>query len=131
VGRLDRSATYVAGFLSVLAASQLVALGEQARRGYRPFVHAPVRVPLSWDMFATAIARCDVQWDPPLLVDGRRLGRLREAGQPLEWDPVYDHVEDYAAAAQGGCAYAIPWATIRLTCFTHEGVRVDHAFRCR
>ncbi len=128
---LDRSPLYVGGFLLVLALPQVAAIGKQVANGFRPFGHAPGRVPLSWDMFSTAITRCDVRWDPPLTVDGQRIAALHDIGLRLEWDPVFDRIEDYVWAAKYGCSHAERPTTTTLTCFTFEGKRVDDAFRCR
>ena len=122
---------YVAAFVGLLTLAQLGALGRQFRAGYRPFLHAPTRVPFSWDMFSTAISRCGIEWDPPLRLPGKRFGRLRDAGLPLEWDPVYDRVEDYVAAAEAGCTRATDPTVVRLLCFTRDGTTVRHAFVCR
>jgi hypothetical protein len=107
------------------------AIGGQLEAGYRPFTHVPIRVALSWDMFSTAITRCDVHWDPPVVVRGTRLASLREAGTALEWDPVYDRMQDYVMAARVGCSGARPGTTAHLTCFTAEGQTVTDALACR
>jgi hypothetical protein len=131
--------------VALLVVTQAVAMGAQFASGYRPFGQAPIRVPLSWDMFATAISRCDVRWDPPLrtppqedLEQSRRpglwfhpLARLRDTGLPLEWDIVYDHVDDYEAAAHFGCTRATRGTLVTLLCFTSEGETKHDAFRCR
>jgi hypothetical protein len=127
---VDRNPVYVAGFLSVLVLAQATALVTQVARGYRPFRDAPTRVPLSWDMFATAITRCDVRWDPPLVNEGHVIARLRDAGMRFEWDPVYDFLADYVTTARIGCARA-PESTVTLLCFTSAGETVHDAFRCR
>jgi hypothetical protein len=131
VGPLDRNPLYVAGFLLFLIVPQGHALAQQFRLGYRPFGQAPQRVTLSWDMFSTAISRCDVRWDPPLNAEGRPLARLHDSGTALEWDPVYDRVEDYMHAAEYGCVYGRPHTTATLQCFTFEGEAVKNVFRCR
>jgi hypothetical protein len=128
---VDKNPVYVAGFLLLLVVPQLAAIRGQLQAGYRPFTHVPIRVPLSWDMFSTAITRCDVHWDPPVVVRGTTLASLRQAGSALEWDPVYDRMEDYAMAARIGCSGARPGTTVRLTCFTYEGRTVTDAFPCR
>jgi hypothetical protein len=131
VAPVDRSPTYVAAFLSLLGLAQAGALVAQVVRGYRPFIHAPDRVVLSWDMFSTAISRCDVRWDPPLDVGGRPVARLHDTGLPIEWDPVYDHVADYQATAAIGCTRAARGTTVTLLCFTSDGETVHDAFHCR
>ena len=127
---LDRSPAYVASFVLLLALPQAWALAEQLRLGYRPFGHAPVRVPLSWDMFSTAISRCDVRWDPPLDLGPKKLARMREAGVTLEWDPVYDRVEDYAYAGRIGCAFGSP-ARSSAAVLHEDGKATRDGFRCR
>jgi hypothetical protein len=125
-----RNPAYVATFLAALVLPQAAALVAQLHSGYRPFGHAPVRVPLSWDMFATAISRCDVRWQPPIDVGGRLVSSIQQTGQPLEWDPVYDRVEDYVVAARMGCTHAPPHAVATLQCFTSDGRTVRDAFLC-
>jgi hypothetical protein len=125
-----RNPAYVAAFLAALALPQAAALVMQIHIGFRPFAHAPVRVPLSWDMFATAISRCDVRWEPPLNIGGHPVGSIHQTGQPLEWDPVYDRVEDYVVAARMGCAYATPHTLATLQCFTSDGRTVRDALVC-
>ena len=128
----DRRPAYVAAFLLFLVTPQAVALALQFHRGFRPFVHPPSRVALSWDMFAIEISRCDLRWNPPLDVVGHPLPSLRSAGQPLEWDPVFNNVEQYAAAGRYGCDYARPNTPTRvsLTCATAEGQIVRDDFPC-
>jgi hypothetical protein len=131
VAPLDRNPLYVAGFVLVLALAQGRALLQQYVSGYRPFGHAPSRVAFSWDMFATAITRCDVQWSPPLHIGDRTVARLRDAGRTLEWDPVYDSVDGYMSAAHYGCTFADEATTATVRCVTFEGRTVNDAFRCR
>src|SRR5687767_12699997 len=88
----------VAAFVGLLAAGQLAALGLQFARGFVPFRRAPGRVPYSWDMFATDIERCDVRWDPPVVVGGRRIASLRDSGLPFEWDRAFASAGWYGAA---------------------------------
>lgn len=126
-----RRPAYVAGFVLVLVLAQLTALGVQFARGYRPFFHAPTRVPLSWDMFSTAISRCDVRWEPPLPHPSGRFARLRDAGRALEWDPVYDRVPDYIAAGMGACRRATEPTLVHLACFTSEGRSLSYDLPCR
>lgn len=128
---LDRNPLYVAGFVLVLALVQGRALAQQYVSGYRPFGHPPSRVAFSWDMFATAITRCDVEWSPPLQVGDRTVGHLRDSGRTFEWDPVYDSVEGYTGAAHYGCAFGNAATTATVRCVTFEGKLVNDAFRCR
>jgi hypothetical protein len=131
VRALDRSPVYVAGLLAVLVLAQTAALATQVARGYRPFGDAPGRVPLSWDMFATNITRCDVHWDPPLVNQGHVIARLSDTGMPFEWDPVYDTLADYVMAARIGCSRAPGGTTVTLLCFTGSGETLHDAFDCR
>ena len=117
-------------FLTLLAVPQVVALGEQVALGFRPFGHEPRRVPLSWDMFSVPIARCDVRWTPPLNMDGHSVARLRDTGTALEWDPVYDRVEDYTLAARYGCEFASVPTTAQLRCVTSEAAVALDSFAC-
>jgi hypothetical protein len=119
--RLDRQPLFVAAFLAVLFLPQAAAFALQIAGGYRPFVTAPGRVPLSWDMFAIRIVRCDVTWEPPLLIGEQRVAAMREAGWPLEWDVTYDTIGAYRHEALRGCNFAVAPTTAHLLCFTHDG----------
>jgi hypothetical protein len=119
--RLDRQPLFVACFLALLFVPQAVAFGLQFAGGFRPFVKAPGRVPLSWDMFAIRISRCDVRWDPPLRIGSARIPAMRDASFPLEWDVTYDTISEYRHEARLGCNYAVGPTTAHLLCFTPDG----------
>ena len=123
--RLALVALFVAGLLGV----QLVALGQQLAAGYRPFGPPPVRVPLSWDMFATRIERCDVRWDPPLPVHGG-LDRFSRLAQPIEWFPVLDRVASYRRMATGACRLARVPTQISMRCWLPDGTRPEERLPC-
>jgi hypothetical protein len=119
----------VALFAGALFGAQLFALGRQLAAGYRPFGAPPVRVPLSWDMFATHIERCDVTWDPPLPVRGG-LARLAGLGRPIEWFPVMDRVESYRTMALHACRLAQAPTRITLRCWRPDGTRPRETLPC-
>ena len=125
---LRRKPLFVALFLIAVACLQARALLEQFRLGFVPFRSPPVRVAFSWDMFAIPIARCDIEWDPPVPV-GRGYRHLRDIGSGLEWDPVYNAPANYLAAAQAGCRLRKAATRARLTCVTPQGV-FEHGFEC-
>jgi hypothetical protein len=95
---------YVVGLVAALAAPQVRAQVRQVRFGYRPFSTSPGRVSYSWDMFATRVERCDVRWDPPLVVDGRSVSHMSDRSAPVEFDTIYDDREDYRGFAYDACA---------------------------
>jgi hypothetical protein len=126
----DRSPGFVALFLALLFLPQGVATATQFVKGFRPFTRAPVRVPLSWDMFAVTIARCDVRWTPPLRFEDRDVGALTDMGWIVEFDPTRDHVNDYRWEARRGCRHARAATRAALRCFTDDGLEWDDAFDC-
>jgi hypothetical protein len=127
---LDRHPAYAALFVAVLVLPQLLAMVGQVRAGYRPFVHAPVRVALSWDMFAVNIERCRMTFDPPLPPEAGRVARFRPVRQTLEWDPipVFDSVGTYRRVAKRACRDAAPETQVHLRCFLPGAreLRDDH-----
>jgi len=125
--RILYCAALLAGLVLVQARAELT----QVERGYRPFLHAPSRVPYSWDMFAIRLDRCVLTWDPPLSVEGQRVGAWRDRTYPIEFDTVYNRVRDYGAAAVAACGFRTAARTrTSLTCATADG-RIDrHAFDC-
>jgi len=115
-------AVYVAVLVAALGAVQGVALVLQFKGGFVPFVHAPTRVPYSWDMFSIKIDRCVVAWDPPLSIEGRRVASWHDRMPDLEFDGVFNNGFYYAAAAQAACAYRTDAPTAAtVTCFTGDG----------
>jgi hypothetical protein len=126
-----RRPAVVALLVALLAGAQLAALGAQWRAGFRPFVHEPGRVPLSWDMFAVRIERCDVAWAPSLPVDdGPPIARMSERARPLEWFAVYDTRESYRAVGLQGCSLARPGTRVTLSCHLPDGTSAREAFDC-
>jgi hypothetical protein len=129
----DGGPTRAVLFAALLFLPQAGALALQVRGGFRPFAHEPRRVPLSWDMFAVRIDRCDVEWDPPLPAPDAGdagLRRLSERGLRLEWFPVYALRSHYRDAAWRGCELARKPTQVRLVCYTPEGRTVRDAFAC-
>ena len=83
------------GAIAALVLVQALAFASQVVvHGYRPLGPPPVRVPLSWDMFAVAIDRCVVELDPP--------GASRR-GPGIEWHLVRDDVRGYRALIAQRC----------------------------
>ena len=126
----DRRLYLVVGFAVVLFGAQLAAFGRQLAAGYRPFGPPPVRVALSWDMFATHIERCDVRWDPPLPI-GNGLARFADLAKPFEWFPVYDRIATYRNVALAACARVQQPTRITLRCWLPDGTRPRQELRCR
>ena len=120
----------VAAFLLLLVLPQAAGFAWQFKRGFRPLDREPVRVPLSWDMFAVRIERCTVDWKPPVRPGGRTLARLADLGAPLEWDYVDDSVDAYRQAALWGCRSAQGPTAASLRCFVPEGREIDDGFDC-
>jgi hypothetical protein len=122
---------YFGGLFAVLTAVQVGAQFEQLRAGFRPFSHAPTRVPYSWDMFAIHIDRCIVGWDPPLAVDGQHVARWHDRIPALEFDTVFNDADWYLAAAGRGCDYRTQAATtVYLKCFRSNGTADEHSYAC-
>lgn len=126
-----RSPRSIAVFLALLFLPQAYALTRQFRLGFRPLGPAPVRVALSWDMFATNIQRCRLAWYPPVPAPGGTLASLADLTPTLEWDVVSDSVEGYESLARWGCGYALRPTRVGLRCFTTAGREEDHVFDCR
>lgn len=124
-----RRLVLVGVFAGALFGLQLVALARQLAAGYRPFGQPPVRVALSWDMFATRIERCDVRWDPPLPVRGG-LSRFADLAQPIEWFPVLDRMESYRRMALGACRLARAPTRIHIRCWRPDGTRPEQELAC-
>jgi hypothetical protein len=122
---------YVALLLASLVVLQVRAEILQVCAGFRPFFHAPARVPYSWDMFAIRIDRCVITWDPPLLIDGDRVARWRDRAFSIEFDTVYNDSRYYMAAAWRGCANRTsPKTAAHLVCLTAEGKIHESTFAC-
>jgi hypothetical protein len=117
------------GFLAAMASIQGAALLQQFELGFVPFMTNPRRVPFSWDMFSIPIERCGITWDPPLPITARGLPSLRATAPALEWDPVYNAVPDYIAAARYGCSFQKAPTKVHVRCFTQHRV-LDYAFDC-
>jgi hypothetical protein len=130
VAPLDKNPVYVAAFLAVLAAPQVLGLVTQFIDGFRPFAQAPTRVPFSWDMFAVPITRCTIDWSPEILIGDETVRHLHDRGKALEWDPVFDRATDYASVARAGCRHA-PGTRIVLTCFYEDGPDTTDEMQCR
>ena len=114
-----------------LVVVQASACWKQVSLGFRPFGAPPTRVPFSWDMFAVAIERCDLKWDPPLPLwnSANGISRLRNVAPVLEWDPVFDRRDEYREVGRAACEFALPNTRVALRCFTKDG-ETDDAFAC-
>lgn len=118
-------ALYCAALLGALAVVQVHAETRQFRSGYRPFGHAPSRVPYSWDMFAIRIDRCVIRWDPPLQIEGQPVAAWHDRAYPLEFDTIYDQTRSYETAAAAACRFRTsPRTKASLICATAAG-RID------
>jgi hypothetical protein len=125
---LRRKPIVVFVFLAAMAFVQFAAMLRQFQHGFVPFRTLPVRVPFSWDMFGLQIARCDVEWTPPLPARGG-VQHLRDLGAFLEWDPIYNVPEAYFAAARAGCTLRHTPTVVRVMCMTAQG-RLERGFEC-
>jgi hypothetical protein len=125
-----RSPRFVAAFIAALILPQVYAVGRQFQLGFRPFGREPVRVPLSWDMFATRIERCALTWTPPVSTPVGRLSSLRDLAPTLEWDVVGDRREQYDYFARKGCSYALARTRVDLECVSPDGRREASDFDC-
>lgn len=129
---MTRSPIYVACFLALLAIPQAAAFFEQFALGFRPFgAEAPVRVPLSWDMFAVQIERCTLDWTPPVRTPLGDLASFRDLSPRLEWDIVADSAATYAVWARWGCRFAAAPTKADLRCFYPDGREEKIDFGCR
>ncbi len=107
--------------IAALALAQAWAFGVQLAGGFRPFGPAPGRVPLSWDMFAPELERCDVRWTPAIDGPYGPAASLSELGTRLEWNVVYPSADTYERVALGLCAHARAPTRVHLTCFAMDG----------
>jgi hypothetical protein len=135
---------YVAAFLVILAAFQFRALFHQFQMGFLPFLHEPTRVPFSWDMFATRTERCLLEWDPPLSSTPiGALKGLRQFSKPVEWDVVYDSIQDYEFVGRIGCSFELENRPenstsqtsgnkrgYKIQCFSPDGNETYREFNC-
>jgi hypothetical protein len=115
--------------MCAMATIQVGAFARQFQLGFVPFSAVPVRVPFSWDMFTIPIERCGIEWQPPLPITKTGVPSLRSLAPALEWDPVYNAVPDYLAAAQFGCRFRTAQTNVRVTCLAKQRV-VNYAFDC-
>jgi hypothetical protein len=127
----DRRLIVALSLVGLLFVAQAGALARQLVTGYRPFGAAPTRVPLSWDMFATHIERCEVSWDPPLLLGGPAIQRLSAIGRPFEWFVVRSTRADYRDLVRQGCQRSPHTRRARLDCWLPDGTRPREELDCR
>jgi len=123
----------VFAFILVLFVPQLIAFFLQFKEGFVPFVHEPRRIALSWDMFSTPVERCRLAWEPPVSLPGKALGSFVEMGTRLEWDPMFDHVDEYRQTGQVFCLLGggkIAKSRIVLDCFLPSGVESRDDIPC-
>ena len=116
-------------FMLAVGAIQVTAFGRQFELGFVPFRSVPTRVPFSWDMFTIPIERCGIEWEPALPLTPAGVPSLRSVAPALEWDPVYNTVQDYLAAAHFGCKFRGAPTRVRATCLTKQRI-VHYAFDC-
>ena len=128
-----RQLGYVFVILLGLVALEGGAQVKQLQSGFRPFGQSPIRVPYSWDMFATDIERCDVRWDPPLTIEGKSVSRLTDTTPPIEYEVVYDTIADYRAFAYDACdAFGDHQKErfVTLKCARIDGTKQEFHERC-
>jgi len=129
--RLDHSPRFAVALVACLALPELAALGIQFINGYIPFFHEPVRVPLSWDMFANKVERCTLDWDRPIHAGKITIQHLQDLGQAIEWVFVYDRMEDYQSTIPYSCNEpGMSGAKSHLQCFLPSGGIIHHDFIC-
>ena len=128
--RQASSPRYVACFLAFLIAPQAAAFVGQFARGFRPLGEPPVRVPLSWDMFAVRIERCTLAWTPAVRTPLGTLSNFHELSPKLEWDVVGDSVDMYQAWARWGCRFAKAPTRVSLECYFPDGREQTLGFSC-
>jgi hypothetical protein len=128
--RFCRSPTFIALGLFLISLFELVSLGRQFTQGFRPFLNEPVRVNFSWDMFATRVERCTMQWAPALNVPRPDFSSLRQLGSRYEWDIIYDHAEDYRMLARWVCSVGNSATRIKLHCFFPNGTESNDEIHC-
>lgn len=88
-------------------------------------------MPYSWDMFAIRLDRCVVGWAPPLAIEGERVATWHDRAYALEFDTIYDHARQYAAAALAACAFRTSARTrVTLTCAESDGTMATDAVGC-
>jgi hypothetical protein len=129
--KLRRSPAYVLSFVLFISVFQVIPFGVQFVHGFRPFGREPIRVPFSWDMFATRVERCSIKWDPPIRGPGSGFSSLRQLGTLLEWDDIEDHIEDYRHIARWVCFVGSKTTRIRLHCFLPTGIETDDEIKCK
>lgn len=125
---LSRSPIAVLALALFLALPQLAGFATQFRRGFSPFRTTPTRVTLSWDMFATRIERCGVNWSPPL---PGPLFDLNQKSRTLEWQAVADTREHYDRIVAWACSHFHQPTRALLTCFLPAGKEESHVVECR
>ena len=126
---LARRPAVALGFMLVVGALQFAAFARQFELGFVPFRSVPTRVPFSWDMFTIPIERCGIEWEPALPLTAAGVTSLRSLARALEWDPVYNTVQDYGAAAYFGCKFRKAPTRVHAMCLTKKRV-VTYAFDC-
>jgi hypothetical protein len=126
--RLARKPTVIALFLACVIAVQASALATQFADGFLPLRAAPGRVAFSWDMFSIPIQRCGMTWEPKLAI-GPGYETLRSLAPALEWDPVYNSVEDYVSVARLTCQPVFGATRVIVDCVTARGFE-QHVIDC-
>jgi hypothetical protein len=117
--------------LALLAVVQISALSWQFVDGFGLFLNEPRRVPFSWDMFSNPVERCTLNWLPALHVENQTLAKLRDLTLPIEWDVVYDSIDDYKAIGAYMCAHHAAAPTrVNFHCYLHNGSELRDEFSC-
>ncbi len=127
-----RSLFSVFSFLFLLSGGQLYAFKRQFDLGFQIGKQAPVRVPFSWDMFATRTERCEICWNPPLRLKGfGQVTCLKDLSQPFEWELIYDQKSVYQWVAQWACYQdQATGRMIHLQCFGLDGGVEESSIPC-
>jgi hypothetical protein len=124
---LSRSPITLLLLALLLGIPQLVGFSRQFGAGFRPFGAAPGRVTLSWDMFATRIERCGINWNPAL---PGGIFELSQKSRAVEWQAVADTRAGYERIAAWACSkYHRPLRAL-LTCFLPSGKGESRVVEC-
>ena len=122
--------------IAILVSLQALALEHQFEAGFWPFVHAPSRVPFSWDMFAVHVTKCAVSWEPPLSprIGTRPVKSIADISPHLEWNPAFPDVASYRHFASQMCRLArLPpraQETVSLKCLSDDWRQSEQTFEC-
>ncbi len=116
--------------LVALALVQATMFAKQFYLGFVPMRTEPQRVPLSWDMFATRVERCNLRWDPPVRIEHTLWRDFSELHAPLEWQVIFDRTATYRTFARETCRYTKVPTRILLHCHLPNGTQTDETLAC-